>query len=111
MPIGSLMVKADPDLCTPDRRALLARIPAFPPIVLRLLDLLGRDNVEIHELVELISADPALSAQILRVANSPLYGFHSQISSLQSALVLLGLRRVRALSTTVATANHLKDVL
>jgi HD-like signal output (HDOD) protein len=99
------------ELKQPDRKGLLARIPAFPPIVLRLLDLLARDSVEIRELVALISSDPAFSAQILRVANSPLFGFRSQIDSLQSALVVLGLRRIRSLSMTVATANHMKAVL
>lgn len=94
-----------------DRKGLLSRIPAFPPIVLRLLDLLASDDVEIRELVSLISSDPAFSAQILRVANSPLFGFRSQIDSLQSALVVLGLRRVRALTMTVATANHMKAAL
>lgn len=94
-----------------DRKTLLARIPAFPPIVLRLLDLLARDDVEVRELVALISSDPAFSAQILRVANSPLYGFRSQIDSVHSALVVLGLRRVRALTMTVATANHMKAAL
>jgi HD-like signal output (HDOD) protein len=94
-----------------DRKALLARIPAFPPIVLRLLDLLARDNVQIRELVALISSDPAFSAQILRVANSPLFGFRSQIDSIQSALIVLGLRRVRSLCMTVATADHMKRVL
>jgi HD-like signal output (HDOD) protein len=99
------------ELKQPDRKGLLARIPAFPPIVLRLLDLLARDNIEIRELVALISSDPAFSAQILRVANSPLFGFRSQIDSLQSALVVLGLRRIRSLCMTVATANHMKGVL
>jgi len=94
-----------------DRRGLLARIPAFPPIVLRLLDLLARDDVEIRELVALISSDPAFSAQILRVANSPLFGFRARIDSLQSGLVVLGLRRVRSLCMTVATANHMKAAL
>lgn len=94
-----------------DRKGLLARIPAFPPIVLRLLDLLARDDVEIRELVALISSDPAFSAQVLKVANSPLFGYRGQIDSLQSALVVLGLRRVRALSMTVATSNHMKAVL
>lgn len=98
-------------LFEPDRKGLLARIPAFPPIVLRLLDLLAREDVEIRELVALISSDPAFSAQILRYANSPLFGFRSQIDSLQSALVVLGLRRVRSLSMTVATANHMQGVL
>jgi HD-like signal output (HDOD) protein len=79
--------------------------------VLRLLDLLARETVEIRELVALISADPAFSAQILRLANSPLFGFRCQIDSLQSALVVLGLRRVRSLSMTVATCNHMKGLL
>lgn len=94
-----------------DRKALLARIPAFPPIVLRLLNLLSRDGVEIRDLVALISSDPAFSAQLLQVANSPLFGFRSQIDSVQSALLVLGLRRVRALTMTVATANHMKAAL
>jgi HD-like signal output (HDOD) protein len=94
-----------------ERKALLARIPAFPPIALRLLDLLARRDVDVRELVALISSDPAFSAQILRFANSPLFGFGSRIDSLQSALVVLGLRRVRSLSVTVATANHMKGVL
>ena len=105
------MDQSTAELPLTDRKGLLARIPAFPPIVLRLLDLLARDNVEIRELVALISSDPAFSAQILQYANSPLFGFRSQIDSLQSALVVLGLRRVRALSMTVATANHMKGVL
>jgi HD-like signal output (HDOD) protein len=94
-----------------DRKALLARIPAFPPIVLRLLNLLSRDEVEIRDLIALISSDPAFSAQVLRLANSPLFGFRAQIDSLQWALLLLGLRRVRALTLTVATANHMKAAL
>jgi HD-like signal output (HDOD) protein len=76
-----------------------------------LLDLLAREDVEIRELVALISSDPAFSAQILQVANSPLFGFRAKIDSLHSALVVLGLRRVRSLCMTVATSNHMKAVL
>jgi len=89
----------------------LSKIPAFPPIVLRVFDLLATDEVEIRELVELITSDPAFSAQILRLANSPLFGFHSRIESLQHALVILGLRRVRSLAMTVATANYMHAAL
>lgn len=105
------MGQVSSNLIEGDRKKLLARIPAFPPIVLRLLDLLARDDVEIRELVALISSDPAFSAQILRVANSPLFGFRARVDSLQSALVVLGLKRVQSLSMTVATANHMKAAL
>ena len=54
---------------------------------------------------------PRFPLRFYRVANSPLFGFRSQIDSVQSALVVLGLRRVRALTMTVATANHMKAVL
>ncbi len=89
----------------------LSKIPAFPPIVLRVFDLLGNENVEVRKLVELITSDPAFSAQILRLANSPLFGFQSRIDSLQHALVILGLRRVRGLAMTVATANYMQAAL
>jgi len=89
----------------------LSKIPPFPPIVLRVFDLLASEDVEIRKLVELLTADAAFSAQILRMANSPLFGFHSRIDSLQHALVILGLRRVRSLAMTVATANYMQTAL
>lgn len=89
----------------------LSKIPAFPPIVLRLFDLLASEEVEVRQLVELLTADPAFSAQILRLANSPLFGFHSRIESLQHALVILGLKRIRSLAMTVAAANYMQAAM
>ena len=91
--------------------SVLVKIPVFPPIALRLLHLLSNENVAIAEMLEPLRADPAFSAEILRRANSAMFGFSSQISSLQHALVVLGLRRVRALSMTVATSIYLKQAL
>ncbi len=89
----------------------LSKIPAFPPIVLRIFDLLSSEEVEVRQLVELLMADPAFSAQILRLANSPLFGFHSRIESLQHALVILGLKRIRSLAMTVAAANYMQAAM
>ena len=89
----------------------LAQIPAFPPIAIRLLHLLSNENVAISEILEPLRADPAFSAEILRRANSALFGFTSQVNSLQHALVVLGLRRVRVLTMTVATSIYLKRAL
>ncbi|MBM3746051.1 MAG: HDOD domain-containing protein [Acidobacteria bacterium] len=99
------------DTSSPLNTSALVKIPAFPPIALRLLHLLSNDSVAISEIIEPLRADPAFSAEILRRANSSLFGFSSQISSLQHALVVLGLRRVRALSMTVATGIYLKQAL
>lgn len=89
----------------------LSKIPAFPPISLRILDLLAGEDVEVRRLVELLTADPAFSAQILRLANSPLFGFHSRIESIQHALVILGLKRIRSLALTVAATNYMQAAM
>lgn len=89
----------------------LSKIPAFPPIVLRVLDLASNEEVDVRQLVELITADTALSAQLLRLANSPLFGMTARIDSVQHALVVLGLRRVHNLAMTAATSQYLRSAL
>jgi putative nucleotidyltransferase with HDIG domain len=91
-----------------EAQALMRRIPAFPPVAIRVLHLLQDDDVPVDQLVELMRADPAFSAELLRRANSPLFGFHSEVVSLKQALILLGFRRVRGLALTVATGMYLR---
>lgn len=86
----------------------LSNIPPFPPIAIRLLESLSDENVQIQQLVELTRADPKLSLEILRRANSPLYGFISRVDSLRDALFLLGLDAVKALVLTVATGEYVE---
>jgi HD-like signal output (HDOD) protein len=58
-----------------------------------------------REVSELIGADPALTADVLRLANSPLYARQHDISSLLRAMALLGMDAVRGLVMTVALRN------
>jgi HD-like signal output (HDOD) protein len=89
----------------------LETIPAFPPIALRLLELVSGEDVALREVIELLRADAAFSAEILRRANSALFGAKQPINSLQHALVVLGLRRVQSLTMTVASGRYLKAAL
>jgi HD-like signal output (HDOD) protein len=95
----------------PTKDIVLARIPAFPPVILRLLDLLANDSTDVALLVKEIASDPTLASQILRTANSPLFGFASQIDTVQHAVVALGFSRVQALTMAVATSNYMKAAL
>jgi len=91
--------------------SVLARIPAFPPVVLRLLGLLADEGAETAVLVRELASDAALSAQLLRLANSPLFGLASQVETVHHAVVTLGLSRVQALVMAVATTNYMKGAL
>jgi HD-like signal output (HDOD) protein len=90
---------------------VLANIPAFPPIVLRALDLLSEDTPDVLQLVQEISSDATPAAQLLKLANSPLFGFTAQIGTVHHSVVALGLIRVRSLVVAVATTNYMRQAL
>jgi HD-like signal output (HDOD) protein len=87
----------------------LINLPPFPAVALKLLRLIDMDEVGIQKLTNLIRADVALSTEILTIANSALYAFRSEITSILQATVLLGLQRVKALAVTVGMRVYLTD--
>lgn len=67
--------------------------------VMQLLARINDPEADITQLAELISQDPALSFKLLRVINSAGVGLSREIDSIQQAVVLLGLQRIRAWAT------------
>lgn len=94
-----------------DKYRGLRRLPPFPAVATKLLRLLSSDDVAVKEIVKLIRADPALASELMRVVNSPLYGFPARISSIQSAVTLLGLQTVRSFALTVSMKGFLHTAL
>ncbi len=77
-------------------------LPSLPHVVVRLLNASMDDNSSMRELSALISRDPSLVAQILRLANSPLYRSRSNVSSIDNAVIKLGINAVRCLAITLS---------
>jgi putative nucleotidyltransferase with HDIG domain len=80
----------------------LLRLPAQPVAAMRVLKLVEDPNASAAELARLIETDPALSARVIRLANSPYYGLARRVSSASRAVVLLGFSTVRALAVSAA---------
>jgi putative nucleotidyltransferase with HDIG domain len=80
----------------------LKSLPPFPAVALQLLSLLDDDEVPMKKVVDLLKIDPALSAEILRVSNSALYGLSRRIDNVTHAIVVLGTEVVKRLALTVA---------
>lgn len=70
-------------------------LPRLPHVTDRALLMLRGDGADYRELARLISEDPALTARVLRVANSAWYGGVSEIRSLEAAFARLGQRKLR----------------
>jgi len=85
----------------------LCKLPVFRPVALKMLKLVANDQAEVQNVAALLRSDPALSAQVLRVANSAIYGNAHHIDNLARAILVLGFERTRALTMTVALRSFL----
>jgi len=74
-----------------------AQLPTLPAVAARLLELSARDDAAFTDIVNCIAQDMALSARILKVANSSFYSFRQRITSINQAVSLLGCNAVRNL--------------
>jgi len=75
----------------------LTNLPTLPAVVRNLSRMVDDEKSSAADIGELISKDQVLSAKILRLVNSPVYGFPGRISSVTHALVLLGFNVVKGL--------------
>ena len=70
----------------------------LPVIAVRLLEMAANERFSAQDLALTIGTDQALTAKILRMANSSFYGMPKRATSVRNAVVLLGFRQVRALA-------------
>lgn len=72
-------------------------LPTMPRAAHHALDLLGDPDVSSEQLRQVIEPDQSLTAAVLRLANSALFGFLQPITTLSHAITLIGLARLRSL--------------
>jgi HDOD domain len=92
--------------------AALARatgLKPFPAVAQRAIELLNDPDTPLRRITEALEKDPAITAGVLRVANSAAYRSRSTISSVEDALKRLGARHVLEIVTSVAAMGMFKD--
>ncbi|MET0088988.1 MAG: HDOD domain-containing protein [Candidatus Thiodiazotropha sp.] len=81
----------------------IEHLVALPDICIRVNQMVAGKDYAVADLAELISQDADISARILRLVNSPLYGQRSKVETLTRAVTLLGGEELRNLAmATVA---------
>lgn len=113
MSVSTLQTKPATAQTGSERPWAIKSLPPFPAVALQLMNLLDDDEVPMKQIVTLLRVDPALSAEILRVSNSALYGLSRRIDNVSHAVVVLGTESVKRLALTVAlgrfSSRFLKD--
>lgn len=75
-------------------------LPTLPQYVLDLNALLNSPSVDLKKVGKVVRTDPSLSAQVLRLCNSALFGLRRRVISIEQAAILLGTERLRTMVLT-----------
>ncbi|HQS59857.1 MAG TPA: HDOD domain-containing protein [Gallionellaceae bacterium] len=78
----------------------------LPDVFIRINQLVESPNSSAVDIAQAVSQDPAFTVRLLRVANSPYYGFSSSIDTVAKAVSIIGTSQIRnlALSTAIASS-------
>lgn len=82
-------------------------LPALPKLVTQIQEIIHSDSMHIAETAKLISGDPALVAQILKVVNSAYYALPREIADVKFAIAYLGLNDVYRIVLSISAVKTL----
>lgn len=78
---------------------------SLPQTLAEVLRVVKDETSSAQDLADVLMRDPALTAKILRIVNSPFYGVRREVSSVNQAVVTLGTRQVTALALSASLYN------
>ena len=80
-------------------------LPAMPGIAVRLRKAMEHEDYSLEQVVAIMSADPAIVARLLKVANSALYRSYQPCSSVKTGLMRLGVNKAQQIVMSLATRD------
>ncbi len=85
--------------------SVTGNLPPVPHVAAKMMELVGNEDTSVRDLQKVISADQALTARILKMANSVFYSFDQKISTLSHAIVILGFRAVQSMAIAASSRS------
>ena len=82
-------------------------LPSPPAIAVQILSTMQREEFSMQELARIISADPALTAKLLRVANSSFYALPNQVTTVERAITVLGMNVIKNIALSFAITGEM----
>lgn len=84
-------------------------LPSLPSTVSRISDLLNDPNSPLSDVGKIIATDPAIALKTLRLVNSAYYGLATKVTSVEHAVVLLGVKVIKNLVFTATVFDSFKN--
>jgi len=84
----------------------LDRLPTLPGIAQKILEAVQNEKTSLQELAEILSHDPPLSAEVLKLINSAFYGLRRRVTTVHHAVNLLGVTTVKNLALSFSLVKN-----
>jgi HD-like signal output (HDOD) protein len=84
---------------------LIENLPTLPVIVQQIQKLIENPKSNMSQIATIITRDQSIAARVVRLVNSAFYGIGTKISSIQQAIMLLGLNTVKNLVIGVSVVK------
>ena len=91
-----------------DKVKTIINLPALPAIAMEVVEMVDNPKTSASQLGKIISADQALTAKVLKIANSPFYGFPKKISTINFAIIVLGFDALKEIVISISLVSSLQ---
>jgi diguanylate cyclase (GGDEF)-like protein len=83
-------------------------LPSLPAVAVEVLRLTQSEDTTLDDLAGALAMDPALAAKILRLSNSAAFSMNTEVTTLQRACMVLGLKTVKLMSLSFSLAGSMR---
>jgi HD-like signal output (HDOD) protein len=83
-------------------------LPPLPTITTELVTALNNDDVDFVSLAKIVSRDPSMTMNVLKIANSAFFGLPRQVTDIEQAIRMLGITEISSLCISCGTSQSLK---
>ncbi|MFW5486991.1 MAG: HDOD domain-containing protein [Desulfovibrio sp.] len=85
-------------------------LSSFPDIYFRIKKVLDSPTSSAADIAKVVSMDPSMSSKLLRLVNSPIFGFAAKVDSIPHAVSLAGTKEISTLALGISAINFFKDI-
>jgi len=84
----------------------MKKLPTLPGIAMKILEAVRNEESYLKEIGDILSKDPPLSGEVLKIINSPFYGLQTKITTVPHAVNLLGINTVKNLALSFSLVKN-----
>ncbi len=83
-------------------------LPPLPAVMADLIEAINSEDTDFRSLGRIISRDPSMTLDVLKIANSAFYGLQTKVTSIEQAVRMLGISEIASLCISCGTTQSLK---